>query len=224
MGYSISWDHESVTFDVEHVSGNDCYILYYRKASVSTASSKTLTRTGDFTYTISGLSPDTDYVVNVGYDTDHSNGYTNMGSQTFTTDPDPSSGASDIDPWSWTASNGSATAAQTKAAYNVLMGTATVENFSHKVWNDFVDKVAEVNLAVSEYGDDWSIGGGNYIPKDECYVSAGDTLSAEIYNSVRYNIGSLVSTGITNVSPGDEITGYHIIRLAERLNDYINTL
>ena len=180
-----------------------------------------VSRSGNFSVTITGLDPETRYVVNVGYST-VPQGCVWLGGKYFTTtEPVPSF---DIDPWSWASSNGSATATQTKNAHAVLQGNLPAGNFSYKVWNDFVDKVAEVRLSVSNYGQDWDEAGGVYLPKNECKVSAGDSLSANIYNAVRYNVGSLISTGIADVSPGDEITGYHIIRLSERLNDYIDTL
>jgi len=175
-----------------------------------------------FSKTISGLDPDTTYywdatmlyIANGEY---VETSYTDSGS--FTTDP----AAIDIALWSWSSSNGSASTSQTKSAYNVLMGTATIENFSHKVWNDLVDKVSEVHFADTGY--EWDVASGKYLSKEDCKVSAGDTLSAEIYNAVRYNVGSVISTGITDVTANStELTGYHIIRLAERLNDYINTM
>ena len=125
-----------------------------------------------------------------------------------------------VDLWSWSSSNGSASSSQTRAAYNVLMGNSTTDNFSYKVWNDFVDKVSETRLAV--LGKDWSVAGNSYLSKSRCYVYQGDTLSADIYNSVKYNIGSLRSTGIQDVSRGDKLTGYHIIHIADVLNDLIS--
>ena len=54
-----------------------------------------------------------------------------------------------ITPWSWTASNGTATAAETQAAYNALVGKDLTLKFSYKVWNDLVSKVYSVNQALS---------------------------------------------------------------------------
>lgn len=176
----------------------------------------------DFSITIDGLEPETEYIVNVGYSNVDYGGVTWLGGQRVTTKKAQPS--INIEPWSWFDSNGYATASQTTAAYNVLMGNRTTDNFSHLVWNDFVDKVAEVVLATSAYGMDWSVGGGNYLPKEYCYVYQGDTLSADIYNSVKYNIGSLMSTGIQNVSRGDIITGYHIVHLADVLNELIYSI
>ena len=170
-----------------------------------------------FSKTISGLDPDTTYYwdAQLGYIANNTITWTNYtDSGKFTTDSE----SINVKQWSWTSSNGSATAAQTRSAYNVLMGTVTTNNFNHKVWNDFVDKVSEMKLAVTGY--DWDVGNRN-LAKSKCYVSKGDTLSAAIYNSVRYNIGSISSTGISDVDSGDKLTGYHIIHLADVLNDII---
>ena len=123
-----------------------------------------------------------------------------------------------IEPWSWTSSNGEATRTQTQNAYKVLTGDLEASNFSHYVWNDLVAKVLEMREAK---GHTWDTGGGQYLSASRCRVAAGDSLSAEIYNAVRYNIGSELSTGIYDQDPGDEITGYKIDHLTEVLNEII---
>lgn len=120
-----------------------------------------------------------------------------------------------ISPWSWTKSNGSATATQTNNAYKVLQGTLTVDNFSYKVWNDIVDKVVEV-LDKEGYG--WRT---TYATYANTKVAAGDTLSAKIFNSVKCNIDRCHPTGIAYVSAGDPITGSHIIALTNAINNAI---
>lgn len=126
-----------------------------------------------------------------------------------------------VDPWSWTASNGSASAAQTRNAYAILNGTRAADDFSHLVWNDLVDKVMEMRAAK---GYTWDRDSNLYPTQSGCKVSAREALSARKYNGVRYNIGSVRATGIFDVSPGDGMTGYHIARLAEVLNEIINSL
>lgn len=125
-----------------------------------------------------------------------------------------------ISAWDWNKSNGNATAAQTQRAYNILNGDVSVgEGFSYKVWNDFVDKVAEA----CDY--DWRTNNNTYLSYNNCKVSTGDTLSAAIYNSVKLQIGSRVSGGTwADVSSGDRLYGWHIINLAEKLNDLIEQL
>lgn len=169
-----------------------------------------------FSQSIKNLSADTTYYwcATIGYG-DYGDikwtGTTDDGE--FTTKSPP------LDLWDWTVSNGSATASQTQRAYDILMGSVPIsDGFSHKVWNDFVDKV----MKMRSYKDDgtWDTIGGDYLSYSECRVSAGDTLSADIYNSTRLQIGQVIGTWV-DVSPGDEIFGWHIINLAEKLNEAI---
>lgn len=126
-----------------------------------------------------------------------------------------------VEPWSWTRSNGAATNAQTQRAYDVLMGDSTSDNFAHEVWNDLVDKVAEMREAK---GYTWDRAGGTYPSASRCKMSAGDRLTAAAYNGVRYNIGSVFSTGIPDQSRGDPITGYKIYHLTDILNRIIDDI
>ena len=138
----------------------------------------------------------------------------------FWTDPAPI----EIDPWSWTRSNGSASSSQTRTALDVLYGDVPANEFSHYVWNDLVDKVVEVRDAL---GLGWGTrdSNGDRIPTASgCKMYSGDTLSASAYNGVRYNIGSIETTGITPQSPGDRIYGYMIYDLTTVLNDIINNI
>ena len=54
-----------------------------------------------------------------------------------------------ITPWSWTSSNGTATAAQTQAAYAALTSNGNTSSFHRNVWNDFVNKVNQVLAALN---------------------------------------------------------------------------
>lgn len=173
-----------------------------------------------FDETITGLTPDTRYSwdAQLGYMAGSNIVWLDVyDSGSFRTD-EP---AVQIDPWSWTQSNGQATNAETQQAYDVLMGTRTANQFSHYVWNDLVDKVEEMRNA---QGYNWDRAGGTYPSASGCKMSAGDRLTADAYNGVRYNIGSILSTGIFDQSPGDKITGYKIHHLTEVLNEIINDL
>jgi hypothetical protein len=122
-----------------------------------------------------------------------------------------------VEPWSWEISNGSASSAQTKRAYQILLGNSPAGGFSYKVWNDLVDKVAEMRKAAKNWGWDPVV-----LTKDKTYVSSDTILSADIYNSLRYNIGSVKSTGSEYVvESGDEILGKHIVNIVEILNEII---
>lgn len=122
--------------------------------------------------------------------------------------------------WSWETSNGTATDKETQCAYSILNGDISVdEGLSHKVWNDFVDKVMTVR---ANFGDGtWDTVNGTYLSYAACKVEAGDRLSADLYNSVKVQIGSISATDIPDVKPGDRLTGYHIVHIAEVLNDII---
>lgn len=129
-----------------------------------------------------------------------------------------------IDPWSWSKSNGSATDTQTANAYSLLVGKRLVDyGFPYKVWNDLVDKIMDMRELADAAGQ-WMTDGGRYRTYDQCKVMSGDTLSAAIYNSVKVQVGSIKSTGIYDVSPGDKLTGSHITTLASVLNEIIADL
>lgn len=124
-----------------------------------------------------------------------------------------------VEPWSWEKSNGSADKTDTSRAYQILLGKQPVSaGFSHEVWNDLVDKVAEVR---SELGLGWYTKTDVYVSAEECKVEPGDTLSAKIYNSVRYQVGSYRGTNITDRVEGGEILGRHITHMVDVLNDII---
>ena len=91
--------------------------------------------------------------------------------------------------------------------------------FSYLVWNDLVEKVAEVRKAAG-YGD-WHK--YSNLGKDKCKMSSGDTLSAKKYNEVRYNIGSVESTGWRDEKNGNQIFGEAITRIASAINRAIGS-
>ena len=48
------------------------------------------------------------------------------------------------------------------------------------------------------------------------------TLTAERFNSLRFNIGIFLSTGIPEVSSGDIVLGSYFLTLADSLNAWID--
>lgn len=125
-----------------------------------------------------------------------------------------------ISKWSWTASNGSANAAKTQQFYNVLRGNAYPENgFSYLVWNDLVEKTKEVITVVGRLWVNYS----GITSWEGCKVSNGEAFSANKYNALRFQLGSVVSTGITDRNNGDEILGRYVTRLADVINEIIDT-
>ena len=130
-----------------------------------------------------------------------------------------------LSPWSWTSSNGDATAAQTKAAYNAVYNGGkksggSVSDFSYLVWNDMCAKVQEI----FDYAGNgsWSSTYATY--NNTRMTSSSKTLTAKRFNSLRFNIGSYVSTGISEVSSGDVVKGEYFLTLAECLNEWISTV
>lgn len=130
----------------------------------------------------------------------------------------PTSGTS-VSKWSWTSSNGSASATETSAAYNAVLYKQITTNFSHKVWNDLVDKVNAILVAK---GLSW----------DTYYATLSSTkvnstpyeLTAVKFNSLRNNLDFAYTTGISKVNSGDDVLGSYFITLAQSINNAIDNL
>ena len=123
--------------------------------------------------------------------------------------------------WSWNSNT------DRQTAYRILMGELPVSaGFKASVWNDLVNKVDEV-LRWSETR--WGEYNKNSLSKQQCKVSSGQTLSADIYNSVVWNTDVMWGSGLPElytVKKGDVLTGSHIINLVNQLNytiDWINS-
>lgn len=206
---SVSCTDTSVTMRVTGIKSGQTirfYVRYDPDTKVSVVDKKYTASATYMTRTFYGLSPETDYACNVEVDTDW------IGTEYFTTD----SPAVTVDSWSWSSSNGSATASQTQAAYSAIRNHGKVSNFSYLVWNDLVDKVREVQEAK---GVSWST---NYLSLSRTKMSASDKkLTAARFNSLRYNIGIYYSTGIQEVSRGDTVYGYYFTTLTNCINNWI---
>lgn len=143
-----------------------------------------------------------------------------------------------ITPWRWETSNGSATVAQTHAAYAALVSNGNTSLFHRNVWNDLVNKVNEVlsamNLAwVNTYGS------VNTTKMTQLY----ETLTATRFNALRYNtrynswswardtgsvgyVGRVDFRGVGSVgeTAADTVYGRYFLELAERLNVVIGII
>lgn len=124
-----------------------------------------------------------------------------------------------VEPWDWNSSNGSASASQTRRAYDALFDNGNVSDFSYLVWNDLCDKVME---ALDAIGDTWDSRYASY--NSTRMTSSNKTLTATKFNSLRYQIGSHESTGINDVSPGDIVYGWYFTTIVNALNRWINSL
>ena len=124
-----------------------------------------------------------------------------------------------IDKWSWTSSNGSATDEETQAAYYAIMKKGLTSKFSHRVWNDMVNKLKAV---LDRIGHPWN---ATYATHADTLMSDSDTiLTATRFNSLRHVIGIHYSTGISEVAKGDPVLGSYFIILANSLNGWIDNV
>lgn len=139
----------------------------------------------------------------------------------------------EVEYWSWDISNGNASEEQTLKAYNAIKPYgATIDrdtrNFSFLVWNDIVQKVVDLGLAIK----------GDYFDWDKTFVNyAGTkmrerdtTLTAERFNSLLYNIelfGKRLGVGTIPtdipypVETGDIVLGEYFLTLTNYINDCI---
>lgn len=164
-------------------------------------------------YTFTALTPGTSYDISASI---------TAPSWDYTVDLDTITAETDepqrplVEPWSWTSSNGSASAAQTRRAYSAVTGGGSLGDFSYLVWNDMADKLMEILEAI---GDGWNT---TYATYAETKMSSGDkVLTAKRFNALRQNIGRHVATGISATSKGDPVRGAYFITLTDRMNDMI---
>ena len=124
-----------------------------------------------------------------------------------------------IDPWSWTSSNGNASDDETSAAYYVITHNGRVAGFSYLVWNDLAAKIMEaINAADTQWNN-------TYATYDETLMTATDKiLTAKRFNSLKYNVGRRVSTGIEDVSKGDPVIGSYFVTITNSLNTWIESI
>ena len=143
-----------------------------------------------------------------------------------------------ITPWDWNASNGTATASQTRAAYNALITQGSTTSFSRYVWNDLVSKVNEVVRALNRT---WNAQHTTMSGAKANYLYSN--LTAAMFNSVRLNtnypswrwqydavrtwyIGRTDVRGVSSFgdSGADIVYGAYILELAEKLNTVIGII
>lgn len=135
--------------------------------------------------------------------------------------------------WSWNTKNqadpvygGEASSKEVQRAYKAITKVSGygVNDFSHSVWNDLVEYV---RVILEKTKDTWSTyeneTGKTYLDRDETLMGNDEyTLTAEKFNALRFNIGSRVSTGITDRKKGDVVYGDYFITLTECINRWIS--
>lgn len=162
--------------------------------------------------TKTGLKPGTRYSVSIEAE-DLVTGWSNSWSDRVTTDKTL------VSAWSWSSSNGTASASQTKAAYTALTNNGSTSDFSYLVWNDMCSKVIEIENAA---GLTWSTKYASYA--DTKMSSSDKVLTATRFNSLRYNIGRSYSTGINEVASGDTVYAWYFTTLARCMNEWIDQI
>lgn len=162
--------------------------------------------------TKTGLKPGTRYSVSIEAE-DLVTGWSNSWSDRVTTDKIL------VSAWSWSSSNGTASASQTKAAYTALTNNDSTSDFSYLVWNDMCSKVIEIENAA---GLTWSTKYASYA--DTKMSSSDKVLTATRFNSLRYNIGRSYSTGINEVASGDTVYAWYFTTLARCMNEWIDQI
>lgn len=162
--------------------------------------------------TKTGLKPGTRYSVSIEAE-DLVTGWSNSWSDRVTTDKIL------VSAWSWSSSNGTASASQTKAAYTALTNNGSTSDFSYLVWNDMCSKVIEIENAA---GLTWSTKYASY--EDTKMSSSDKVLTATRFNSLRYNIGRSYSTGINEVASGDTVYAWYFTTLARCMNEWIDQI
>lgn len=162
--------------------------------------------------TKTGLKPGTRYSVSIEAE-DLVTGWSNSWSDRVTTDKIL------VSAWSWSSSNGTASASQTKAAYTALTNNGSTSDFSYLVWNDMCSKAIEIENAA---GLTWSTKYASYA--DTKMSSSDKVLTATRFNSLRYNIGRSYSTGINEVASGDTVYAWYFTTLARCMNEWIDQI
>lgn len=131
-------------------------------------------------------------------------------------------------PWTWDDCQtiegdvGEASDLETMSAYSAITKQMETTEFSYKVWNDLCAKTREVRTARGSSG--WRSDFLSY--SDTSMYSNDKILTAERFNSLRINIGSMqdVSSIPYPVIKGGEVYGSYFITLTNALNREIANL
>lgn len=192
-----------MTLRLAAISKATSYKVMYRPTTTSSAQETTTT---SLTCTISGLDPNTEYAFNYC-------GVNQYGTGPFTTTAYATT-LGLVEPWDWNISNGpNATAAQTQKAHQALINKGPSTDFYYGVWNDMVEKAAEI---VDARGVNWN---ADYGSVDATRATTTDkNITARRVNAIWWNMGHFISTGLQEQQPGNLITGQYFIDLANAMN------
>lgn len=203
----VSRTERSITIRLKKIEYATEYYVVYRLASDTTPSH---IYSYSLTVTISGLTPGTEYAINY-------RGVNSAGNNSYMSTPLYVTTLSSVKKWNWGLSNGNASANATTTAYYAVTGKGLTSDFSYLVWNDMVDKVQEI-LTAKDLS--WN---SSFLSISATKMSSWDkTLTADRFNSLRYNIGLHYSTGINTVSKGDTVYGWYFTTLTNCMNNWID--
>ena len=204
--YSITYDQTSVHATVTGAESGDIITVWLRTDAdpttwITPSSGSNYTSSGMiYVWSYQGLTPGTDYVINVRIS--HNGVPDILGSQYFTT--------SSYRPYHWTWTSAESTALNNQGQFSTI---------TYSRWNQMVNKVREVQLFA---GSSWY---DTYCPLADMYCSSSDrVLTAARYNSLNYNVMVCYSTHIPWVSAGDNVRGWHFLELMSKVNDWIDSL
>lgn len=130
-----------------------------------------------------------------------------------------STSAPKVSKWSWSSSNGSASASQTSRAYSAVRDKGETGDFSYLVWNDLVDKVNEL---VEASGGSWR---GTSLSATKMSYS-DKKITATRFNSLRDNMARYhsFSSWIPSVSKGNIVYGSYFINIVSEINSWVDEL
>ena len=216
--YTAVPDVNSITVNITADSNYPYYQIAYRVSGAASSTTQYIPSSSSVTYhsgavsvPINNLQQGTSYIINVKYANNSSQTYSGWLGETTVTTGVP------LSKWSWSASNGNATATQTSNAYTAVTSNGYTTSFSYLVWNDMCDKVKEV---LDVFGYPWS---PNFLNLANTKMSSSDKeMTADRWNSLRYNVGSHYTTGISEVDVGDIIYGSLFTTLMTSVNNWID--
>lgn len=176
------------------------YWCYYKKASSSTWISVG-TKVYNTYYTFTGLDQDTSYNFRVKALRDTSGG--TLGSDGLERTYRTLIGYQRPSNWTWTSSE-----------LNAFNNRGPVSTLTYLRWNSFLDRVDEF---ISYYNTRY----GTSVPSVSGYkmTSSNKTLTSARFNGVKFSIGSMNSTGITDRYPGQTVMGWYFTRLSDSINE-----
>lgn len=153
------------------------------------------------TFNFTGLSPNTQYLIEIKCS---------------------ASGYLDSDWSGWLATTSAiANFNWTTSERNAFNNKGLTTAITYERWNAFIDRIYDAS------SNDWRISSsdGAILSYSNTRMTSSDkVLTADRFNSVRYNIGSRIPTGISRVYKGDTVYGSYFITLETKLNEWINSL